>query len=82
MKVYLTMGRDGRILVQGRVEQQGILGDILHYVAQGEDFNGTGYDELSQATPGPFDLPEQDTTVQPDMEPVDREPGDENAVGQ
>jgi len=75
MRVYLTLGRDGRILVQARIEQGGALGDCLVYVAQGEQFNGVAYDQLSQATPGPFDLPEQPdvSTVQPDTSPVDQQ---------
>ena len=68
MKVYLTMGRDGRILIQARIEQAGVIADLLHYIAQGEDFSGVPFDEFAKVTPGPFELPEQpDTTsVQPD----------------
>lgn len=75
MRVYLTLGRDGRILVQARIDQGGALGDCLVYVAQGEQFNGVPFDQLSQATPGPFDLPEQpdSSTVQPDTADVDQQ---------
>lgn len=68
MRVYLTMGRDGRILVQARVEQGSVLGDLLQYVGQGEQFMGADFAMLSQATPGPFDIPEQpdSSNVEPD----------------
>jgi hypothetical protein len=79
MRVYLTMGRDGRILVQARIEQSGIVGDLIKYVSQGDQFNGVTFDQLAQATPGPFDLPEQPdaSNVQPDtsvLEPQPQEP--------
>lgn len=71
MKVYLTMGRDGRILVQARVEQGGVVGDLMHYVGHDEQFNGVGFDQLAQATPGSFDLPEQPdlSNIQPNTTP-------------
>lgn len=78
MKLYLTMGPDGRILVQSRIELQGALAYVLHYVNQGEDFNGVSYDQLAQTTPGSMDVPEQqdgsdvmpDTTgLEPEQEP-------------
>lgn len=76
MKVYLTLGRDGRILVQARVDQGGAVGDILVYVGQGEQFNGVTFEQLSQATPGPFDVPEQpdSSSIQPDTDVLDQPP--------
>ena len=56
MRVYLTMGPDGRILVQARIEEGNSIGDLLQYVAQGDQFNGVDYNTLAQSTPGPFDV--------------------------
>ena len=72
MKVYLTMGRDGRILIQARIEQGSTLGSVLYYVAQGEDFNGIPYDIFAKSTPGVMELPEQPdmSSVQPDMSQI------------
>lgn len=69
MKLYLTMGPDGRILVQSRIELPGTLAYVLHYVNQGEEFSSVGYDQLAQATPGSMDVPEQPdgSDVLPDM---------------
>lgn len=66
MKVYLTQGVDGRILLQGRVEQSGLLGDLLHYLAQGEQFMGIPFEQFAQATPGSMELPMPPEDVEPD----------------
>lgn len=78
MRVFLTMGRDGRILVQARVEYGSVLGDVCQYVGQGEQFMGADYATLSQATPGPFDIPEQPDSsgIEPDTSPLPPEPED------
>jgi hypothetical protein len=76
MRVYLTMGPDGRILVQARIEEDNIIADLLHYVAQGDQFNGVDYNTLAQSTPGIFDLPdgqEEFQGVDPDVSEVDQD---------
>jgi hypothetical protein len=76
MKVYLSMGKDGRILVQARIKSDDAFGYILKYIAQGEAFNGVGFDELAQHTPGSIELPEQPdlASVQPDMSQMQQAP--------
>lgn len=69
MKVYLTQGQDGRILLQGRVEQSGLVGDLLHYIAQGETFMGIPFEQFAQATPGSMELPMPPEDVEPGAEP-------------
>jgi len=69
MKVYLSASKDGRILLQGRVEQKGSISHLLHYISQGEQFLGVGFDDYAQQTPGMFEIPEQPSTstISPDM---------------
>ena len=76
MKVFLTMGRDGRILIQGKLNIQSSIGDILYYLGPGEAFNGIGFDEFAKAVPGVFELPEQPdvATIAPDTQPEGLEP--------
>lgn len=80
MKVYLTQGQDGRILLQGRVEQNGLVGDLLHYIAQGEQFLGIPFEQFAQATPGSMELPMPPEDVSPDADeaqpPVEEPQGD------
>lgn len=68
MKVYLSASKDGRILVQGRVEQKGSIAHLLHYVSQGEQFLGVDFNSFAQQTPGMFEIPEQPSSadVSPD----------------
>ena len=75
MKLFLTMGPDGRILVQSRIEIEGALGYVLHYVNQGEDYNGVPYDQLAQSTPGSMEVPEQPdgSNVEPDTSGLEPE---------
>lgn len=80
MKVYLTQGVDGRILIQGRIEQNGILADLLHYLAQGETFMGVSFEQFSQATPGSMELPMPPEDVQPEVPEDGQAPEGEPAV--
>lgn len=73
MQVFLTMGRDGRILVQARLEQPNTIGHVLHYVRQGETFMGVSFDDFAKVTPGGMELPEQPdmSSIQPELSPED-----------
>ncbi len=78
MKVYLSASKDGRILIQGRVEQENTVAHVLHYINQGEQFLGVAFNDYAQNTPGAFEIPEQPSTssISPDTSQIDGQPND------
>ena len=46
MKAFLSKV-DGGVMVQARLEGDGIIGDVTRVVAPGEDFFDLSYDELA-----------------------------------
>jgi hypothetical protein len=80
VKVYLTQGSDGRILIQGRVEQDGLVGDVLHYIGQGEAFLGIPFEQFAQATPGSMELPQAPEDVEPDSDPGETAPDESSGA--
>jgi len=71
MKVFLTNSQDGRILIQSRVSNENLVGDVLIYLSQGQSFLNVPYEQLVQSTPGQLELPE--TNIEPQM-PDDMQP--------
>lgn len=61
MIVFLTTLDHGDILVQARMEGDGIVGDLQQTVRQGGEFLGHDFDELTRLGEGEHDLSEPDT---------------------
>jgi hypothetical protein len=59
MKAYFTSSDGGTVVVRARAEGDGIIGDLIADVGEGEDFFGVSYADLRSSGAGEIIVDEE-----------------------
>jgi len=70
MKVFLSFSKDGKLLIQSRIESDNSIDEILYYISPGESFMNVPYEQLAQSSPGSVEIPDSpdSSQIDPDLE--------------